>query len=191
MLAQAKGEEHQSWSSGCISSTFSSGPHGPLRTKPRLQPNTFQQHSTCLSLQKIMSCTIPVKSLDNLKVQPCSLCCRLPVYLCTIAYIVVSRNKQCCQCTLSVSVLACAWTHSHTCHQAAGRRQRCSLKGKVNSCACDSWSSHDIPSPNIRDGSGRTGVSAERGPFTTWMRRRGFSPQPDCSQFFSSSHLQR
>ena len=39
--------------------------------------------------------------------------------------------------------------HTYTQHQAAGQRQLCSLKGKVNSCACDSWSSHDIPSPNI------------------------------------------
>lgn len=77
--------------------------------------------------------------------------------------------------------------HTYTRHQAAGRRQLCSLKGKVNSCACDSWSSHDIPSPNIRDGLGRDGESAERGPFTTWTRRRGFSLRPDWSdraQFF-------
>uniref|UniRef100_A0A3P8V4T9 Secreted protein n=1 Tax=Cynoglossus semilaevis TaxID=244447 RepID=A0A3P8V4T9_CYNSE len=40
-------------------------------------------------------------------------------------------------------------------HQAAGQRQLCSLKGKVNSCAGDSWSAHDILSPNIRDGLGR------------------------------------
>lgn len=34
---------------------------------------------------------------------------------------------------------------------AAGRRQLCSLKGKANSCACDSCSSRDILSPNIRN----------------------------------------
>jgi len=54
-------------------------------------------------------------------------------------------------------------THTHTRHQPAGRRQLCSLKGKENSCACDSWSSHDIPSPNIRDGFGRNGESAREG----------------------------
>lgn len=91
-----------------------------------------------------------------------------------------------CQCPC---MLALGHTLAHTCtrHQAAGRRQLCSLKGKVNSCAGDSWSSHDIPSPNIRDGLGRNGVSAERGPFTTWTRRRGFSLRPgwsDRAQFF-------
>lgn len=65
-----------------------------------------------------------------------------------------------------------------------GPRQPCSLKRKVNSCACDSWSSHDIPSPNIRDGFGHNGVSAERGPFTTWTRCQGFRRQPGWAQFF-------
>lgn len=51
---------------------------------------------------------------------------------------------------------------TYTQHRAAGRRQLCSLKGKVNSCACDSWSSHDIPPPNIRDSFGHNFESAER-----------------------------
>lgn len=71
--------------------------------------------------------------------------------------------------------------HTRTRLQAAGRRQLCSLKGKVNSCAGDSWSSHDIPSPNIRDGLGRNGASAVRGPFATCTRRRGFSLRPGSS----------
>ncbi|CAB1430341.1 unnamed protein product [Pleuronectes platessa] len=33
----------------------------------------------------------------------------------------------------------------HASHQAVGRRQLGSLEGKANSCAGDSWSSHDIP----------------------------------------------
>lgn len=41
-------------------------------------------------------------------------------------------------------------SHAHS--GAAGRRQLCLLKGKANSCACDSWSCRDIPSPNIRNG---------------------------------------
>lgn len=87
-------------------------------------------------------------------------------------------------CMLALGhTLACTYTR----HQAAGQRQLCSLKGKVNSYACDSWSSHDIPSPNIRDGLGRSGVSAKRGAFTTWTRRRDSSLQPGWggrAQFF-------
>lgn len=45
---------------------------------------------------------------------------------------------------------------------AAGRR-RCSLKGKANSCASDSWSSRDIPSPNIRMRFGPRGAHLKPG----------------------------
>jgi len=77
--------------------------------------------------------------------------------------------------------------HTYTQHQAAGQRQLCSLKGKVNSCACDSWSSHDIPSPNIGDSFGHNGESAERGPFTAWTRRQSFSLQPGWARFFQNA----
>lgn len=81
-------------------------------------------------------------------------------------------------------VLGLTLAHTYTQHRAARQRQLCSLKGKVNSCACDSWSSHDIPSPNIRNGFGHNGVSAERGPFTTWTRCQGFSLRAGWAQFF-------
>lgn len=87
-------------------------------------------------------------------------------------------------------------THAHTRHQAAGWRQLCSLKGKVNSCARDSWSSHDIPSPNISDGFGRNGASAREGPIYNLDEAPRLQPETTLDQellfffsFFSSSHI--
>lgn len=83
-----------------------------------------------------------------------------------------------------------AWTRTHarTHHQAGGRTQLCSLKGKVNSCARDSWSSHDIPSPNISHGCGRQGASAREGSiYNLDGALRLQPPRPRCSFFFPST----
>lgn len=80
--------------------------------------------------------------------------------------------------------------HARTHHHAGGRTQLCSLKGKVNSCARDSWSSHDIPSPNISR-CGRQGASAREGSIYNLDGAQKLQlPRPCCSSFhFFTSHF--
>lgn len=181
MLAQAKGEQHKSCTRAFIRRCFS--PTISLfGQKAKVFPALIKillEHTTCLSL-----CSgIKLSILTTLKPVVHKLFIIIVENYVPNHFIACSVQFTCVPfffsflwgLRLGVSSVAstpCQYpclpalrdtlAKTYTQHRAAGRRQLCSLKGKVNSCACDSWSSHDIPSPNIRDGFGHNGESAER-----------------------------
>lgn len=180
MLARGKRETHQLCLSAFISITFSSGPLEALLDKKQRHSINSRVQWTCFyhvvpwaSWKKCPSDRSDILRRKILLLDVRETCSDTALLTCFCQFTFTQLFMFPCleiSCVASAPcqypcklVLGHTLTHTCTRHQAAGRRQLCSLKRKVNSCVGDSWSSHDIPSPNIRDGLGRSGASAERG----------------------------